>query len=100
MQAVHAGGADRGKELFRTPLEFIKPKVLIAHGAGTAQELGRVLNQQLPRPPERPVDPIHVRCRELEVFVIPSLAPPGWNKWSRWADAHLEAVAWGVAKLL
>jgi hypothetical protein len=29
----------------------------------------------------------------MTIIAIPSLAPPGYHRWFRWADAHFEEVA-------
>jgi len=34
------------------------------------------------------------------IFVIPSLAPPRWNKWSSWSGPHFQEVARAVSKAL
>jgi hypothetical protein len=96
-QSIHHGGAARGRELFRTLLDIIKPKVLIAHGAGTVEELGGVLGCQLPGPPVAPREPVEARVGDLRVFVVPSLAPPAYNKWAGWAQGHLDLVTRRVA---
>jgi hypothetical protein len=96
-QRDHYGGAARGRDLFQGLLHIVRPKVLIAHGRGTTKELERVLGHPLPVPPEEPSEPLQSRVGELVVFVIPSLAPPGWNKWSSWAQGHLDLVCRLVA---
>jgi hypothetical protein len=96
-QSAHVGGAARGRDLFRALLDIIEPKVLIAHGSGTAKELGLVLSHRLPAPPHRPTEPIEAKVGETIVYVIPSLAPPGYNKWSSWAQAHIDRVCRRVA---
>ena len=45
-----------GRQIFREILAIIRPEVLIAHGAGTAKELGRVLSKQLPAEASSPAD--------------------------------------------
>jgi hypothetical protein len=98
--ALHLSGAAKGSELFAVLLEVIKPSVLIAHGAGTAKKLGRTLNRRLPKPPAHPNDPVQARLGDLVVFIVPSLAPPAYNKWSSWAQDHLDKVAESVADQL
>lgn len=96
----HAGGAARGTEIFRTLLDTIRPRVLIAHGTGTAKDLQRLLGLRLPAPPTAATNR-HAEAKwvdstaghELKVFVIPALSPPGWNRWARWAPAYLDRLA-------
>jgi hypothetical protein len=97
---AHAGGMKQGEEIFRTLLAHIKPRVLIAHGAGTLSKLETVLGQPVGRPPESPGEVRKVRVQGMTIFPIPSLAPPGYNKWARWAPAYLENVASAVAQEL
>jgi hypothetical protein len=96
----HAGGALRGSEIFRLIFELIKPKVLIAHGAGTRRNLEKLLGVILPEAQTHPGLPVSVAVGSTQVFVIPSLAPPQWNKWQSWAPEHLRAVAESVARVL
>lgn len=102
----HTGGRKRGSEIFTTLLDLIRPPVLIAHGAGTHKELAGMLDVTLPDAPESLTD--GVRSTRVEsrlagerytttVFVLPSLAPPAFNRWSGWAREHLDAVALAVA---
>ena len=93
----HAGGRKHGTEIFRVLLEFVRPRVLIVHGRGAGQALGRCLHASIPPPPSRPGDLVSTDIGAMKVFVIPSLAPPGWNNWRRWADDHLARVAKAVA---
>jgi len=93
----HAGGRQRGTELFRAILEMVEPSVIVAHGAGTAEDLSRVLNAPLPRVPTGPGPTARTAIGDLSIWLIPSLAPPSWNSWMRWADDHLEQVCREVA---
>ena len=85
-------------------MHWFKPSILIAHGAGTRKELGKVLGVALPECPKGPKQMAleSVTCGEhrLQVFVIPSLAPPAYNRWQSWAPAYLDAVAGEVARKL
>lgn len=96
----HIGGAERGTEIFKVLLRLIQPTVLIAHGTDTVRKLGKVLGRDLPAPLERPGDPRPVRIGETVLFVIPSLAPPAFNKWSSWSRDHLAAISDQVADTL
>lgn len=95
----HQGGKALGREIFVELLEVIRPAVLIAHGARTTRELGRVLFTKLPPAASKQEDGVscvrvHTKLRggpsyAPMVFVIPSLAPPKWNSWQAWAQPHL-----------
>jgi hypothetical protein len=98
--AHHIGGTERGTEIFKVLIRLVQPSVLIAHGSDTVRKLGKVLNYELPAPPEKPVDPQPIRIGEAFVFVVPSLAPPAFNKWSSWSKGHLAAVSAQVADIL
>lgn len=99
-KAVNAGGVKQGREIFAMLLHLIRPRVLIAHGSGTAKELGRVLKCTLPKPPDRPSKPVKAIAGETLVFIIPTLAPPAYRKWASWSDEHLEMVCSEVAAVL
>lgn len=96
----HKGGKETGTELFRSIYGIIKPRVLIAHGTQTARDLGRVLGVSLPQPPSHPELTSKAQLGDTGIWVIPSLAPPAYTSWQRWADEHLELVAAEVAALL
>jgi hypothetical protein len=89
----HGGGESRGTEIFRTLLAFGKPRVIVAHGAGTRTALASILGHALPEIPQEPSAPRVTVVHGVSVFVIPSLAPPAWKKWQAWAKPHLKAVA-------
>ena len=96
----HSGGTIRGTEIFNLLLDLIKPKVLITHGAGTRKDLVKLLGAPLPEARTEPGPPVTVAVGTMQVFVIPSLAPPQWNKWQSWAPKHLRVVAESVANAL
>lgn len=98
--AHHIGGTERGTEIFKLLLRLIQPTVLIAHGTDTVRKLGKVLGRDLPAPPDKSGDPQPIRIGETVIFVIPSLAPPAFNKWSSWSRGHLAAVSDQVADIL
>lgn len=93
----HYGGAERGTEIFRTIFSIIKPHALVVHGTGTAKDLGRLLGANLPTVPIAPEATARASVGEMEIWVIPSLAPPKWNSWMRWADQHIDLVCREVA---
>ena len=97
---AHDGGKARGSEIFRTLLHLVKPKVIIAHGAGTRDTLSALFGKPLPAPPTSIALPQATVIGSFTVFVIPSLAPPKWNQWSRWAGLYLERVAEAAANTL
>jgi len=100
----HAEGKDRGRLIFRTLLEHIRPPVIIAHGADTRRELAGVFGAVLPECPERPDQVAFSQVDQGEyrpwVFIFPSLAPPAYNRWSGWADPYLKKVVGEVGRLL
>ncbi|WP_147376827.1 hypothetical protein [Noviherbaspirillum saxi] len=96
----HRGGALRGTEIFTTLLRFVKPRILIAHGSGTCETLGKVLNRTLPPIPTALTTPSPVDVGEMTIFTIPSLAPPKWNAWKSWADEYLKNISKAVANAL
>lgn len=100
----HRGGKERGEEIFRALLTLIRPEVLIANGTGTIDDLNRLLDSPVPQPPKQDGE---VACVETTyaghrfcVIAIPSLAPPGYNRWSSWAPRHLDKVAAEVKRRL
>lgn len=104
----NSGGKERGIHIFRTLLGAIEPKAIVVHGAGVAKECSRALGLRpaLPGPPNSP-DKFVERVLEngTKIFVIPSLALPGFQNWPssplqsfcNWADAYLDEVAEKVA---
>jgi hypothetical protein len=105
----HKGGKVRGKQIFEEILAIIRPKILIAHGKGTAKELRRVLSKELPAEASSQVD--GVKCARIHtqlrgesyaptVCVIPSLGLPRWNYWMTWAEPHLAETCAQVRKFL
>lgn len=94
-------GREAGQAVFRSLIEWIRPSVLIVHGAGTTKELGRLFGIQLPAPPTAPETPVPVPARwgghQPRLWIIPSLAPPGYNKWQAWSAGYLDRVADAVA---
>jgi hypothetical protein len=96
----HRGGEVRGTEIFLTLIDFVKPKLLVAHGAGTREVLKALLGVALPPCPSSDGDPHSVVVQDMTIFIIPSLAPPQWNQWQRWAESHLTKVAKAAARAL
>jgi|NGEPerStandDraft_6_1074524.scaffolds.fasta_scaffold127555_1 hypothetical protein len=106
---THQGGKAAGRAIFFALLEIIRPAALIAQGARTNKELARVLCTDLPSPPLHQADGvtrarIHAQLRGEAyapmIIAIPSLAPPKWNAWQKWAQPHLAEVCSEVRKFL
>lgn len=95
---AHAGGRERGQEIFRALLHFIQPAALIVHGIGASRKLAKLLGTELPSPPETPTEIQRKKTSQGTVFVVPSLAPPAYNKWLRWAPSYLDRVAHAVVQ--
>lgn len=89
----HKGGRGAGKAIFKYLLDAIHPRVVIVHGARTADDLGKLFGTVLPAPRAEPGTPASAEVGGTTVLVLPSLAPPAWNGWQSWADAHLEEAA-------
>jgi hypothetical protein len=96
-EGSHRPGRQRGRQLFRYVLESIRPPVVIAHGSGTIQELRKVFGPTIPDPAMPPQDVAWTDTAPGRLFVVPSLAQPGFNHWKRWASTYLEKVARAVA---
>ena len=74
--------------------------MLIAHGTGTRDTLGKLLGASLPAPPAANGDPNPAIVEDMKIFIIPSLAPPQWNHWHGWAEQYLAKVAKAAAGAL
>jgi hypothetical protein len=96
----HRGGSVRGTEIFRTLLEYVRPQVLVAHGAGTRDALSALLGAALPPVPREHDGPVPAIVNSMKIFVIPSLAPPQWNHWQGWATPYLDKVGRAAASAL
>jgi hypothetical protein len=105
----HRGGRERGIEIFRLLVKTIKPKAIILHGAGVRDEFARNYRDvEIPKPPSSEDQYVTVSLNsDTEIFVIPSLALPGFQNWPsrplsafcNWADGYLDQVAKKVATL-
>jgi hypothetical protein len=107
--AAHRGGKETGTQIFSSLLRTIKPRVVITHGEGARSDLERILGTSLPAAPQSPEEELSEKevtpfswgtDTAVLVVVIPALAPPAWNRWSRWASGHFEAVARRTANFL
>ena len=90
---ANAGGARKGEEIFRYLLAEIAPAVLIVHGAGSVEDISRVLKMDRLKVPRSTDEIFDVQTEQHLVIPIPSLAPPQFNKWSSWSDGYLDKVA-------
>lgn len=90
---AHAGGRDAGTAIFRLLLDYVRPRVLIAHGAATVRDLAAITGAALPAAQSAPGAPVHVESSDMRLILLPSLAPPAWNRWQGWAQSHLEEAA-------
>lgn len=89
----HAGGRTAGEAVFRLLLDSIRPRVLIAHGAATIRDLAAIIDFPLPPARAEPGVPASVKAGDMTIILLPSLAPPAWNRWQRWAHPHLQETA-------
>ena len=90
---AHAGGAGKEEEIFRCLLSEIAPIVLVVHGVRSVERISTILKINRLKAP-RSADEIHdVQTEQHLIIPIPSLAPPGFNKWSSWSDGYLDKVA-------
>lgn len=96
----HKGGRERGERIFEYLLKAVPPRVLIVHGKETRRDLMRLLKKDLPLTPAESGAPQPANINGIKVFVIPSLAPPQWNKWCRWAEEYLREIAKAAAREL
>ena len=90
---VHAGGAKRGREIFRYLLEQVRPPVLIVYGARAGRELSKVLIIGQLQVPQSADEVCGVQVDRHLVIPIPSLSPPAFNGWSAWSGELMDLVA-------
>lgn len=98
----HVGGKEVGIAIFKTLFLCIHPKILILHGAIVRKEFCKEFKTELPEFPMKGGKPVRRNTpiqTEIDiggyrsaVFPIPSLALPGSNKWSSWAEGYLTMV--------
>lgn len=97
----HSGGAARGRDIFKKLFEIIEPKIMIVHGSGTRKELRKSFRAEFPKLPDKYAsEPVQAKLGRTAVFLMPSLGPPEYNKWSSWRDKHLEDLCRIVAARL
>ena len=83
----HRGGTENGELIFRTLLNSIRPKILVVHGASATKQLAKTLSLKLPKPKKNTGELISIRTDAQLIVVMPSLAPPEFNKWSQYVPA-------------
>jgi hypothetical protein len=102
--SIHEGGFEHGTVIFETLLDSIRPKSLIVFGSNTREKIERLFDGKLPDLPTGPDDLVIANPKRggysPTLYLIRSLAPPGYNKWHTWAEAHLELVTDAVAMQL
>lgn len=99
----HRWGRERGKEMFLSVQQHIRPRVIISHGSGTVRDLARAFRIDLPKPQYRFHKPqaLSLPGEDMPVvFVIPSLAVPAFNRWKTWSFDYLKMLAVEVSKAL
>ncbi len=106
----HAGGKTRGTEIFRELVEVIRPKAILLHGKGVCDEFRHSFNLSLlPDPPDTKDKFVQINLDlKTELFVIPSLALPGFRNWPpfplesfcNWADEYLDEVSKRVLQVV
>lgn len=87
------GGSRRGEDIFRFLLSAVKPKVVIVHGAGATKGLSTILSNSINGPSNNAGEVSSTKVDDFIIVTIRSLALPEYNKWSAWAQLHLDAVA-------
>ena len=97
---AHAGGAGKGEEIFRCLLFEIAPTVLVVHGVRSVERISTILKINRLKAPRSADEICDVQTEQHLVIPIPSLAPPGFNKWSSWSDGYLDKVAKRVQRKL
>ena len=90
---AHAGGAGKGEEIFRCLLSEISPIVLVVHGAGSVERISTILRINGLKVPCSADEIYDVQTEQHLIIPIPSLAPPGFNRWSSWSDGCFDKVA-------
>ena len=112
----HAGGKERGREIFHQLVTQIRPKVIILHGVGVCKEFRRSFNlPSLPDPPDTKDKFVQKKWDldsslglNTQIFAIPSLALPGFQNWPKrplksfcnWADEYLDEISERVRQVV
>ena len=106
----HVGGKARGMDIFRKLVEVIHPKVILIHGKGVCQTFRCSFNlPSVPDPPDTKDKFVQIKLDwGTELFVIPSLALPGFRNWPQsplkpfctWAEVYLDEVSKRVLQVV
>ena len=106
----HYGGKARGREIFRATVTEIRPKAIAIHGTGVCDVFSRSFRlRPRPKPPKTKDDFIQIELdSRTQLFVIPSLALPGFQNWPyrpfrsfcHWADEYLEEISERVRQVV
>jgi len=99
-ETQHRNGVMQGREIFDKLLDIVQPEVLIVHGSGTVVEMNKLAGTQLPRPNFNVAEPISHQWRNRQAIIIPSLAPPAFNRWANESDGHMDKICSLVAARL
>jgi hypothetical protein len=109
-QPEHRPGYLAGREVLDKVLQRVQPRVLVAFGRNTAEELKKgdkrfaklapctVMHQH--GPCELFLPSFYPDGKPLSIFSIRSFALPGYNAWHSWATEHLDLVGQGVERVL
>jgi hypothetical protein len=101
---LHAGGLQRGHEIFRYLLKTIRPSMLIVHGESSRRALEKALGAKLASIPSNPANVTNAHINygghDLIVYAISSLAPPAFNAWKKWSPEYLHRLAVDIADQL
>ncbi|MDF8359433.1 hypothetical protein [Achromobacter anxifer] len=106
--AEHRAGRSRGKEIFRSLVSHVKPKIIVVHGVGSARMLRKSLGVEFDGPPSNTgaaTNRIHTSSvliggYRTEIIAIPTLAMSGVAKWVSWQPYYFALVADHIAKSL
>lgn len=97
----HRNGRARGKELFRTVVAHVKPRIIVVHGQKSSRELKKALGVEFEDPPSNrgPATSVVHATRVMldnhpaQIIAIPTLAKPGVNSWMPWQSPYFDTVA-------
>lgn len=97
----HRDGRARGKELFRTVVAHVKPRIIVVHGQKSSRELKKALGVEFEDPPSNQgpaTSRVHATRvlldnQPTQIIAIPTLAKPGVNAWKSWQSLYFDTVA-------
>lgn len=90
-------GALRGAEGFPALVKWVRPRVVISHGADARTNIEEGLNIKLPGLPTKPGTHLATTVQRpfgqsTDFSVLRSFSDRGWAQWSSWASIHLPLV--------